>query len=45
MITKIVCALIGAVIMLVAIMVTACCKVGSDANKRMEEWINREDWL
>ena len=31
MITKIVCAFIGAVIMLVAIMVIACCKINGDA--------------
>ena len=38
MITKIVCAFVGAIIMLVAVMVIACCKLSGDISKRVEKW-------
>lgn len=42
MITKIICASIGAAIMLVAIMVIACCKLSGDIARKAERWNDDE---
>ena len=42
MITKIVCASIGAVIMLVAIMVIACCKISGGIARAVEKQIPKK---
>ena len=40
MITKIVCAFVGAVIMLVAVMVIACCKISGGIAREVDRWSN-----